>query len=163
MATGRRAPATVIEIARYGPTITKNTTALAADSVVVLKTRLRVEPPGEPPFEVQKRFRYPENAPPVVGSRLNVIYDPADHDEVMLEESPEVEEARLNPVGAMLREQMGGRPYPPVFGSTAPAPTAGPTAADPADRLRRLAELREAGVLTDDEFQAQRTRILGEL
>jgi Short C-terminal domain len=32
---------------------------------------------------------------------------------------------------------------------------------DVADQLRKLAELRDQGVLTDDEFAAQKTKLLG--
>jgi hypothetical protein len=40
----------------------------------------------------------------------------------------------------------------------APAPEAGP---DLADQLRKLADLRDAGVLTEDEFAAQKAKLLG--
>jgi hypothetical protein len=45
----------------------------------------------------------------------------------------------------------------------APAPAAAPPAApqpDLADQLRKLADLRDAGVLTDDEFAAQKAKLL---
>ncbi|ODU06410.1 MAG: hypothetical protein ABS81_04685 [Pseudonocardia sp. SCN 72-86] len=43
-----------------------------------------------------------------------------------------------------------------------PAPAAAPPAtADVLDQLTRLGELRAAGVLTDDEFAAQKARVLG--
>lgn len=34
--------------------------------------------------------------------------------------------------------------------------------ADPMDRIARLVDLRDRGALTEDEFQAQKKRILGE-
>ncbi|MFJ8741494.1 SHOCT domain-containing protein [Embleya sp. NPDC127516] len=46
----------------------------------------------------------------------------------------------------------------------APPPAAAPPAAAPADpiaQLKDLAALKEQGVLTDDEFAAQKARILG--
>ncbi|MEN0072239.1 MAG: SHOCT domain-containing protein [Propionicimonas sp.] len=45
----------------------------------------------------------------------------------------------------------------------APAPAQAPpaaAAADPIDQLRRLGELHSQGVLTDDEFAAQKAKIL---
>jgi Short C-terminal domain len=45
------------------------------------------------------------------------------------------------------------------------APTTPPSAAvaeDPLDKLAKLADLRERGVVTDEEFEAQKKRILGE-
>jgi hypothetical protein len=47
---------------------------------------------------------------------------------------------------------VGGRP-------AAPAPTADPVAA--ADALTKLAALRDRGMLTDAEFQAQKAKLLG--
>ena len=38
---------------------------------------------------------------------------------------------------------------------------AAPAEADPMDRLRELGELREKGILTDEEFAAQKAKILG--
>lgn len=44
-------------------------------------------------------------------------------------------------------------------GEQQPAAVGGPV--DVADQLRKLAELRDEGVLTDDEFDAQKARLLG--
>ena len=63
----------------------------------------------------------------------------------------------------MYRE--GGRgsasavPAPPPSGATPPATP--PASASTTGELERLAELRNKGVLTEDEFQAQKKRILG--
>ncbi|BEL05678.1 hypothetical protein Q0Z83_038690 [Actinoplanes sichuanensis] len=48
---------------------------------------------------------------------------------------------------------------------TAPAPgvPSAPAAVDPMEQLRRLGELREAGVVTDDEFSAKKMEILARL
>jgi Short C-terminal domain/Domain of unknwon function (DUF3824) len=45
-------------------------------------------------------------------------------------------------------------PAPPP----APAPAAAP---DPIEQLKQLAALKDQGILTDAEFQAQKTKILG--
>jgi Short C-terminal domain len=44
-----------------------------------------------------------------------------------------------------------------------PAPSAPPAAAapDPVEQLKQLGELHEQGVLTDEEFAAQKARLLG--
>jgi hypothetical protein len=39
---------------------------------------------------------------------------------------------------------------------------AAPPAGDPLDQLQKLTELREAGTLTDQEFEAEKARILGQ-
>jgi hypothetical protein len=41
-----------------------------------------------------------------------------------------------------------------------PAPAAAP-AADPVDQLKQLAQLKEQGILTEEEFAAQKAKILG--
>ena len=41
-----------------------------------------------------------------------------------------------------------------------PAPPAAP-AADPVEQLKQLAELKNQGILTDEEFAAQKAKILG--
>jgi hypothetical protein len=44
----------------------------------------------------------------------------------------------------------------------APAPAApAPAAADPIQQLKELGELHQSGVLTDEEFAAQKAKILG--
>jgi hypothetical protein len=52
----------------------------------------------------------------------------------------------------------------PSFGGAAPAPAAAASGAAPvdvADQLRKLAELRDQGVLTDEEFSLQKQKLLG--
>jgi hypothetical protein len=52
------------------------------------------------------------------------------------------------------------QPSPPIV--TTAHPQAWPAApVDVADQLRRLADLRDTGVLTEEEFQAQKRRLLG--
>jgi hypothetical protein len=53
--------------------------------------------------------------------------------------------------------------YPPMAYPTQPAAASPPMAARPsslADELRKLDELRQSGVLTDDEFEAAKQRLL---
>jgi hypothetical protein len=51
-------------------------------------------------------------------------------------------------------------PEPAYEAPAQPPPSAAP-AADPIQQLKDLAALRDQGVLTDEEFQAQKARILG--
>ena len=41
-------------------------------------------------------------------------------------------------------------------------PIVAPTSEDPLDRLSKLAELHDRGVLTDAEFETQKKKMLGE-
>lgn len=47
---------------------------------------------------------------------------------------------------------------PPQYAQQAPAPAA--PQVDPVVRLKELAELRDQGILTDEEFAAQKAKIL---
>ncbi len=49
----------------------------------------------------------------------------------------------------------------PVTPAPAPAATQ-PTAIDAVDQLERLADLRDRGILTDEEFQREKDKLLGE-
>lgn len=49
---------------------------------------------------------------------------------------------------------------PPTYATPPPQPAPAP-AADPIEQLERLAALKAQGILTDDEFAAQKAKILG--
>jgi Short C-terminal domain len=51
--------------------------------------------------------------------------------------------------------------YAPPPQEYAPPPPAAAAAADPIEQLKQLAALKDQGILTDAEFQAQKTKILG--
>lgn len=46
------------------------------------------------------------------------------------------------------------------YAQAQPAPAPAPPAKDPIDQLKELAELHTQGILTDDEFAAQKAKIL---
>ena len=47
--------------------------------------------------------------------------------------------------------------------STSSPPQSRPSSEDPAESLRKLAELRDAGVVTSEEFEAKKAELLGRL
>jgi hypothetical protein len=59
--------------------------------------------------------------------------------------------------------QQGSYPYdePEPAPAPAPAPVAAAPAPDPIEQLKELAELKAQGILTDEEFAAQKAKILG--
>jgi hypothetical protein len=180
---GTHAPATVLAISDRGMSVSHNGGHLVADTEVILKTHLRVEPAGEPSFEVEKRFRYGQLAIPSAGSQVAVIFDPEDHDELMLDPAgpaagvmatvipglgsvqdllTTVRSAKAEAGGD--REAMG-EALRAKFGGGAAVVGGGAmfgTPPDPLDELAKLGELHRNGVLTDDEFNAQKSRLLGE-
>jgi putative oligomerization/nucleic acid binding protein len=48
----------------------------------------------------------------------------------------------------------------PVYAAPPPPPPPAPVAPDPIEQLKQLAQLRDAGVLTEEEFTTQKARIL---
>jgi hypothetical protein len=116
---GRRAPAVLLEVEDTGTTVNHDPR---------VRLRLRVEPEGEPPFELERKLLVSRVAVPRAGERVEVFYDPED---------PERFTFRL----ADLTDD-------------APAP-------DRVELLERLARLHADGALTDDEFRAEKARILG--
>jgi hypothetical protein len=92
-ANGRRAPATVLEVS--GSATSGSSGSFSPLDLVGLgggdqeewttrNTRLRVRPEGEPEFEVETRIRYAEYAEPDEGEEIEVLYDPADHENIMV-------------------------------------------------------------------------------
>lgn len=49
----------------------------------------------------------------------------------------------------------------PAYAEPAPAPAPAVPAADPITQLRELAALKDQGILTEEEFAAQKAKILG--
>jgi putative oligomerization/nucleic acid binding protein len=59
-----------------------------------------------------------------------------------------------------MREQLAGQQLPPGVSMGLPGALGRAPASDPVDALAKLADLRDRGVLSETEFQAQKTRIL---
>jgi hypothetical protein len=177
---GRTASATVLEIASRGMTITSGNEQIVANTKVMLKTKLRVEPDGEPAFEVEERFRYSQFAIPAAGSVVAVVYDPDDHDKVMLSEDPvAVTQAAMTQAGMssdqmdlitrLTQAQAAGvdreamRDMAQQWGAAHGATIINGSGAAPesqVDQLEKLADLRDRGILTEAEFLDQKAKIL---
>lgn len=100
-----------------------------------IRFTVRAEPPGEPPFTIEKTAVVSRVAIPREGDRCTVFYDPAN------------------------REQRNGVSFdfPAAAGVTAQSED------DPIAKIERLGGLRDKGLLTAEEFEAQKRRLLGEL
>jgi hypothetical protein len=171
---GKRANATVVEIAEKGMAVTRGAEGVIGNTELALKTHLRVQPDDEPEFEVKKRFSYPQMAVPAAGQTVPVLYDPGDHDKIIVDYSPDAQQnAALNALDAedaqnlsalmqqaqQLRAQAGQvQGIGQVPGMAPPAPAQ----ADPVEQLEKLAKLKESGALTDAEFQAEKAKILSQ-
>ncbi len=184
-AGGHRASATVLEISDRGMTVTHGSEGYVGNTEVILKTRLSVQPDGQPAFEVEQKFRYAQMSIPSVGSRVSVLYDPEDHDKVMIEDRPPIVDVPGLPggtldLGAMLetikdtkaahpgdrmamadalKAQMGLDTMGMTPGMITMAGIPGMTP-DPVAQLERLAALHSSGALTDAEFAAEKAKLL---
>ncbi|KAB7743257.1 SHOCT domain-containing protein [Nostocoides sp. F2B08] len=61
---------------------------------------------------------------------------------------------------AAYQQQMAAQAPPPTYAPAAPEPAPEPQV-DMIARLKELAELRDQGILTDEEFAAQKAKLLG--
>ena len=178
--TGKRANATIVEIAEKGMAVTRGAEGVVANTEIALKTHLRVTPDDEPEFEVKKRFSYPQMAVPAAGQVVPVLYDPNDHDKIVVDYSPEAQQnaafsqAGIDPnqIGQLIEQAQqlraqsagaqGGIGQVPgmgqIPGMTPPAPAQPQT--DPVEQLEKLAKLKESGALTESEFEAEKAKIL---
>ena len=66
-----------------------------------------------------------------------------------------------NRVSRRQAERWAAQDYPAYEPEPAPAPAPAQAASDPIEQLKELAQLHQQGVLTDEEFAAQKARLLG--
>ncbi len=167
---GVRASAVVVDIAHRGISI--QTDGNVAGAEASLKTTLRVQPPdGMPAFDVHQAFRYSQFAVPNAGDHVRVIYDPDDHEHIMIDTSSPVSSVRNIVIdnGVVVQGDTGGLDVNALLANLASAvpgldltgttATAAP-APDPLDQLAKLGALKQQGLLTDAEFEEQKARIL---
>ena len=64
-------------------------------------------------------------------------------------------------VGRRAASQQATADQQTMAAQQAAAPAAAPAAEDPYEQLKKLGELHEQGILTDEEFAAQKAKLLG--
>ncbi len=145
------AEATIVK-KREGALIESQTWKSASASINWHLT-VRVEPPGGEPFQTSFTQRIDVTARGLFRGGLvqsiPVIFDPSDHNKIALDRDAWNER---------LRAQRSGGATTVIATPTA---AAAPAATDPIHALSRLADLRDRGVLTDEEFEAQKAKLLG--
>jgi hypothetical protein len=181
--SGRRARATVLEIAALGLNIgDAGPDRASSGSDAVRKTTLRVEPEGEPPFEVTKRLRYGHGRfLPKAGDAIEVLYDPKDHEKLMVA-PPTAEEERQRTMAALGESNLlsigssGGlsgealEQHQQALAAAQeaqermqqfmgdPASPAGGTSPQ-SIALAQLDALRAGGAMTEEEYEAAKARL----
>ena len=196
---GRVAQAEVLEIADTGPTIEREGADRKwwrpDDSIpdwmrpsrqvyeMALKTRLRVRPEGEAEFDVETTIRFPESYEPKVGDEIEVIYDPDDHDKLMLgrydPHAPTLDEGTKKTAqdwmnaygqGGEAASLGASEPGGPIEGARAagsiggPGMTTGasyPEGVDPNARMLELATMLQKGEITMKQFEEEQKRLFG--
>ncbi|MGD1253053.1 SHOCT domain-containing protein [Mycobacterium seoulense] len=188
---GIRAYADVLAAEQSAISVSLGNPNLVNNTEVRWKLLLRVTPDAEPPFEVNVNALLPQLSQPRPGTRLPVLYDPKDHSRVQIDPRPAATaDAAIDAVTAarpdLAGAQVMGMPMTDVIRQAIADPTAfrqemmrrgaemqqqalgavqaaqTQQTADPVDRLERLAALKDRGLLTDDEFEQQKRKILGE-
>jgi hypothetical protein len=186
---GRRAQAVILDAeSSYG--VTRGNPAFAENTEVVWKLKLQVKPEDEREFTADVKARFAQFGGPRPGASVTVLYDPSDHSKLVVDQSTEgyvdaalgqaveaspalsgnpaladslndlMQQALADPAGFQQKmQEQAAAGVDPLTGQSfaRPAPTA-----DPVDRLEKLADLRDRGVLTPEEFEAQKQRILDE-
>jgi hypothetical protein len=149
MQRGKRCPGVVESVEDTNITINDNPR---------VKITVRAEPPGEAPFMIQKTATVSRVAIPRRGDRCTVFYDPADRENkngITFDQVPGTATASASSFTA------GPTPTP------APAPVV-PTPVDSdddeaLDKIERLAALHEKGLISQEEFDEQKRRLLGDV
>jgi hypothetical protein len=83
-AHGRSAVAVVLEVGKRGFSMSSGNET-TWNNEVVTKARIRVEPVNEASFEWEGRLRFWETQTPVADDRIWVLFDPADHEKLMVD------------------------------------------------------------------------------
>ena len=140
--TGAKAAGTVIHVADTGMTVNNNPR---------VKMTFRVEPlDGGPAFDLTKTKTVSRVEIPRQGERYPVWYDRQDTDRwAYATIADDTGRATMRQLFGQVAETFVG------MGGTAPA---GPSTAE---QLSQLADLHARGVLSDDEFAAEKSKLLG--
>jgi Short C-terminal domain len=148
--TGSRAVGTITDVQDTGTTINDNPR-------VVL--RFRVDPlDGSPSFDAEKKATVSRVQIPPIGGRYPIFYDASDPT-TFAYVTVDDDQGRATVVqmfGDAFGADASGVGLPAAPQAAAPAATA-----DPLDQIKKLGELRDAGVLTDAEFEAKKAELLG--
>ena len=146
--TGAKGAGTVISVQDTGMTVNDNPRVAMT---------FRIEPlDGSPVFDAQKTKTVPRLQIPRQGERYPVWYDPADPSNWAFAMIADDE-------GRATMRQMFGEVADTFTGMNTPAPPApgAQQGQDTVEQLKQLADLHAQGILTDEEFAAQKKKLLG--
>lgn len=153
LATGSKGVGVVLNVQDTGMTMNDNPR---------IRMTFRIEPlDGTAPFEAEKTKVVSRVQIPRAGDRFPVWYDPSDPESwayATIDNEQGRQQIRQM-FGAAAETFTGvGDPAAAAVAAAPPAP-----APDPLDRLKKLDELRAAGLLTEAEFQEKKAQLLAQL
>lgn len=144
--SGHPGVGTIVSVQDTGMTINDNPR---------IKLTMRIEPlDGSPAFDGYKTRTESRLTIPRQGERYPVYFDPADKEKTWLYQVPGDDSGR-----AIIKQAFGDVAESFVGMGVPGAPAAG--GVDVAGQLTQLAELRDSGALSSDEFEAQKAKLLG--
>jgi hypothetical protein len=157
MQNGAKGIGTVLNVQDTGVTFNDNPR---------VKLTFQIDPlDGRPGFQAEKTATVSRVAIPRIGDRYACWYDPTDPSTWAFATLHDAEgQAQIRSMFGAAAESltgMSGGAGPVAAPVATAAPPAGP--GDPVERLRKLGELRQAGVLSEAEFAAKKAEILGEI
>ena len=147
--TGAKGAGTVISVQDTGMTVNDNPR---------VKMVFRVEPlDGSPPFDAQKTTTVSRVEIPRQGDRYPVWYDANEPTKTWAYATIADDSGR-----ATMRQLFGdvAETFVGMNAPAAPAPVAG-SGQDVVEQIKQLADLHQQGILTDEEFAAQKAKLLG--
>ncbi|HVE69621.1 MAG TPA: SHOCT domain-containing protein [Solirubrobacteraceae bacterium] len=146
--TGERATAVIEAV---------ETTGMVVNDVnAQTRVTVRVKPRHGDEYTVTRSLLVPFSAMPRTGDLIEVAYDPADRETLAFETDWRMDTAGGRALVTRRPEAEASAPAPsPTVAAGAP-----PAATDLLGKLELLQRLREDGALTDEEFEAQKARLL---
>jgi hypothetical protein len=154
MTNGARGVGTIIDVRDTGMTINDNPR---------VKMTFQIEPlDGSAAFTAEKTKTVSRVRIPQMGCRYPIFYDREDPSTFAFVEIDD-------PSGYATVVQMFGDAFGadgsgvgrPAAAAAAPAPA--PASDDPIEKIRKLEELKNQGILTDEEFAAKKAELLAEI
>src|SRR3954447_894664 len=143
--TGAKGSGTVVQVQDTGMTVNDNPR---------IKMTFRVEPlDGSPGFDTEKTTTVSRVQIPRQGDRYPVWYDPQDS-------SKWAYATIADETGRETMRQLFGEVAETFVGMNAPAAPA-PQGQDTVEQIKQLADLRSQGILSDEEFAAEKAKLLG--
>jgi hypothetical protein len=153
--------------------------------------RLRVEPGGEAPFEATVKQVFNDSHGwhiPEEGWSVTVTYDPNDHSKVVIDldkmpvrpgvdrdetiarheravarmKDPAARRQQIEDIRAQAAQAQSASALQEMVAKAVSGPQQVAPKADIAEQLTKLADLRDRGILSDAEFEAQKAKILAQ-